>query len=376
VRVILLTHIYPRWPGDRSGASLAALARALLRRGISVRVVAPGEPGVEQDAVPIRRVRIGGRSGATAGEQDGFAGKLSSPRGWTALARQWRALRSAVRQEVAAGADLVHAHYWIPSGLAAPPGIPFVLTIHGPDAQLLRHSRLGRALAAPILQRAAVLTAVSRPAGELVQNLTGRFIGPEQVHPMPLETRGQAWTRGGGGALLVGPLDETGRVDLAIETIALLASYGHDLPLTVIGDGPREKALQQQAQDRGVAALVGFAGPVSPEQLGNYLARADLLLFTARGAPAAGATLEALITGVPVVACWDSGAAVDIVPESGAGRLSLPSAEALADSVLSLRADRDWLAVGRLVGEAWRARLAPDHVAQLCEGWYRRALDR
>jgi hypothetical protein len=74
------------------------------------------------------------------------------------------------------------------------------------------------------------------------------------------------------------------------------------------------------------------------------------------------------------VACWDGGAAVDIVPESGAGRLSLPAPEALADCVLDLQGDADRLAMGRLVGESWRARLAPDHVAELCEGWYRDAL--
>jgi glycosyltransferase involved in cell wall biosynthesis len=98
------------------------------------------------------------------------------------------------------------------------------------------------------------------------------------------------------------------------------------------------------------------------------------MLFTGRGEGLALSAIEGLIAGVPVVACWDSGAAVDIVPESGAGRLTLPSAEALADSVLDLQNDGDRLAMGRLVGEAWRARLAPDHVAELCEGWYRDAL--
>jgi hypothetical protein len=52
----------------------------------------------------------------------------------------------------------------------------------------------------------------------------------------------------------------------------------------------------------------------------------------------------------------------------------LPAPEALADCVLDLQADPDRLAIGRLVGEAWRARLSPDHVAELCEGWYRDAL--
>ena len=44
--------------------------------------------------------------------------------------------------------------------------------------------------------------------------------------------------------------------------------------------------------------------------------------------------------------------------------------------ILSLQADSDRLAMARLVGESWRARLAPDHVAEVCEGWYRDALAR
>jgi hypothetical protein len=42
--------------------------------------------------------------------------------------------------------------------------------------------------------------------------------------------------------------------------------------------------------------------------------------------------------------------------------------------VLDLQRDPDRLAMGRLVGESWRARLAPAHAAELCEAWYRIAL--
>jgi glycosyltransferase involved in cell wall biosynthesis len=165
-------------------------------------------------------------------------------------------------------------------------------------------------------------------------------------------------------------------VNLAIETAGVLASCGHDLPLTIIGDGPDRAALERRATELGIPSLVRFVGEVSPEESRRLLERADLMLLTARGDGIALAALEGLISGVPVIACWDSGAAVDIVPESGAGRLSLPSAEALAESVLDLQADPDRLAMARLVGESWRARLAPDHVAALCEGWYRDALAR
>ena len=379
MRVVFVTHHYPRWPGDFSGAALGALARALVRRGITVRVItlsAESDDKVQLDGVMIQRVRIHRRLSHTLSDQDGFATRLGSPLRWGMLLRLWRGLRTAVRREVAAGADLVHAHWWIPSGLAAPSGVPLVITVEGADAALLRISRVARALAGPLLRRAAVVTAVSRPVGESIQNLAGRFVGAEHIHPMPIDSRGHLWTRGGAGAVLMGRLDAAHRVELALETVAVLASYGHDLPLTIIGDGPARGALQRRAQRLGVSALVRFLGAMPSDQARGYLAKADLMLYTGRGQGTAVAAHEALIAGVPVVACWDSGAPVDVVPESGAGRLSLPSAEAIADSVLSLQADHDRLAASRLVGEAWRTRLAPDHVAQVCEGWYRDALTR
>jgi glycosyltransferase involved in cell wall biosynthesis len=376
VRVVFLTPIYPRWPGDFSGAALGSLARALLRRGISVRVVAPSDEAAgrtELDGVPVRRVSVTRPPLSTLSEHDGFSG---GPGGWAAMLRLWRALRAAARREMTVGADLVHAHRWLPAGLATPVQVPMVLTTDGVDAFLLRRSRIARSLARRVFQRAAVVTAVSRDVGESIQNLTGRFIAASHIHPMPVETKGHPWTRGGAGAVVLAPLVSTARVELAIETAAVLASCGHNLPLTIVGDGPDRGALEQRAERLGVSALVRFVGALPPDQARAYLGRADLLLFTAQGDGSGLAALEALIAGVPVVACWDSGAAVDIVPESGAGRLTLPSAEALADSVLELQADGDRLAMSRLVGEAWRARLAPDNVAELCEGWYRDALAR
>jgi glycosyltransferase involved in cell wall biosynthesis len=225
-----------------------------------------------------------------------------------------------------------------------------------------------------VLQRASVVTVVSSEVGNWVQAAVGRFIENTFIHPMPADTRGYPWTRGGGGAVVISRLVPSKRVELAVEAVAVLASAGHKLPLTIVGDGPERATLEQRASRIGVSALVRFAGAKSPSEARAYLERADLMLFTARGEGAALAAIEALACGVPVIACWDGGAAVGIVPESGPGRLTLPSPEALADSVLELQADPDRLTMGRLVGESWRARLAPDNVAELCERWYRNAL--
>ena len=379
MRVVFLTHHYPRWPGDFRGAALGALARALLRRGVAVRVVTPGDERAapaELDGVPVRRVGLGFRLPENLADQETFAAGLGRPATWNALLEVSRALKRTARKELSDGVDVVHAHCWLPAGLAAPSRVPLVLTVQGAEAALLRRSRVARWFARSTFRGAAVLTAVTRQAGEVVQQVSGRHLATVPVHPMPVDSRGHFWTRGGDGAVLMAPLNREGRVGLALETVAVLASCGHDLTLTIIGDGPERSALERQAQRLGVGALVRFLGPMPLDQARAHLARADLMLLTARGDGNAATALEALITGVPVVACWDSGAVVDLVPESGAGRLSIPSAEALADCIISLQSEPARLQMGRLVGEAWRARLAPDHVAQLCEGWYRDALGR
>jgi glycosyltransferase involved in cell wall biosynthesis len=191
---------------------------------------------------------------------------------------------------------------------------------------------------------------------------------------MPVNSDGWPWTAAGGGTIVVARLTTQKRIHLAIETTAFLASCGHDLPLTVLGDGPERERLERQAERLGISPFVRFTGAVAPAEVIGHLARADLMLFPAQGEGFGLAAAEALMVGVPVVACWDGGGLLDVVPDGGAGRLTLPSAEALSDAALDLLQDPERLALARLVGESWRARLSPEHVAELCEGWYREAL--
>ena len=378
MRVVFLTHNFPRWPGDLSGGFLGILASALVRRGVEVRVLAPsdrGQGGEEVvDGVSVRRVRYASVSGETVAYRGTMQAALRGPGGWRALAGLWRALRKEARRELDAGADLVHAHWWVPGGLAAPRGAPTVLTVHGTDAALLRKSRIARALARPVFARAKVVTAVSRELAGWVQSGVGRFVDPAHIQPMPVDSTAYPWTSGGGGAVVVARLTAQKRVHLAIETVAFLASCGHDLPLTIVGDGPERATLERQVDRLGITPFVQFVGAVPPSEIAGYLAHADVMIFPAQGEGFGLAAAEALMAGVPVVACWDGGGVLDIVPEAGAGRLTLPSPEAMSDAILDLLHDPDHQALTRLVGESWRARLAPGYVAEICEGWYHEAL--
>ena len=378
MRVVFLTHNYPRTPADLSGAFLATLARALVRRGIDVRVVAPsdaGEGGDETvDGVGVRRVRYASAQQERIAYRGSMAGAVRSPAGLRALAGLWRALRSATAEELAAGADLVHAHWWVPGGLAVPPATRFVLTSHGTDAALLRRSRLARRLARPVYHRATVVTAVSRELAGWIEEGVGRHVPKGCVQPMPVETAGYGWSEGGGGIVVVARLSTQKRVGLAIRAVASLHALGVPVALTIAGDGPERAALESLAAEQGIGGHVRFLGAVAPAEVSALLQTADLMLFTAQGEGFGLSAAEALMSGVPVVACWDGGGVLDVVPDGGAGRRVLPAVDAVADAALDLLGDPARHQLAREHGSWWRDRLNPDNVAQVCEGWYREAL--
>ena len=94
MRVVFLTHNYPRWAGDVAGAFLATLAGGLARRGIDVRVVAPSDEGRGGEdvveGIPVRRVRYASAAAETLAYRGTMQAALRAPSGLRALAGQKR----------------------------------------------------------------------------------------------------------------------------------------------------------------------------------------------------------------------------------------------------------------------------------------------
>lgn len=376
MRVVFLTHNYPRFAGDVSGSFLATLAGGLRDRGHDVRVIAPsdrgqvGEPVL--DGIPVHRVRYAAAAQETLAYRGTMAEAARSPAGaW----RAWsliRAMRRAARAALDEGTEVIHAHWWVPAGLAAPRGAPLVITLHGTDAGLLERSTVARRLARPPLRRAQVVTAVSAHAARQVTRATGRDIPAACIQPMPVDV-GRYGTagKGGGGMVAVARLTRQKRIDLALRALALAP----DLPsLAIVGAGPEREGLEALARDLGVEGRVRFLGAVPPSEVVARLQRADLALFPAIGEGFGLAAAEAFMAGAPVVACLDGGGVLDVVPASGAGRRVPPTPEALAAAARELLADPGARTAATAEGERWRGRLSPARVAETCESWYRQAL--
>jgi glycosyltransferase involved in cell wall biosynthesis len=379
VLVVFVTHNYPRHAGDLPGAFLHPLARALRDRGHDVRVVAPADRGrggrEPLDGIPVRRVRYAAAERETLAYEGRMQDAVRSPGGLLALAGLLRALRAGARAEAGeASRDAVlHAHWWIPAGLALPRGVPALVTLHGTDGRILRSSALARWQGRRVLRAARVVTAVSRELAALAERVSGRSDIAAHVQPMPVESSGLPASRGGAGALVIARLTEQKRIELALRAIGQLAQDGDPVPLTIIGDGPERGRLEALAALLPHPAAVSFTGTLPGAQVAERLATADLLLFPSRDEGLGLAALEALMAGVPVVACEDGGGVVSALGRHGGGVVTAATPHGVAGGIRAAR-EPARLAEARRAGARWREELAPGRVAEVFEGWYREAL--
>jgi len=385
VRIVTVTHDYPRHEGDLAGAFIERLLVALHSRGHSVEVVTPADGGEgghrEAQGVSVTRVRYAPSRWETLAHRGTMASALRSPHGVVALASLVAAQSRAVRATRRTGApvDVVHAHWWIPGGISAwlagsPGAPPYVVTLHGTDVAVLGRSALARAVARRVLRRAAAVTAVSSYLAERAAAATGLDPRAIVVQPMPLETA--QLTRvsaGGAGIVTVGRLTEQKRVPLILDALAALKRRGRRLSLGIVGDGPARRAIADRAAALGVAEQVRFAGGVEPARVAEAIGDADVFAFTAVGEGFGLAAAEALALGVPVVAMEGGGGVTDIVPRTGPGRVVADGdVEALASALDELAGSPDARRLAAELGARLKRQLAPESVAERFESIYER----
>lgn len=386
MRVLFLTHAFPRHSGDVAGAFLLRLARALVATGTDVQVLAPASAGLPaQDVIagiPVERFRYAPRRWETLAYTGTLAEQFTTS--WTgkaALAGLIGCGALATRRAAARhGADLVHAHWWIPGGVSArwarlTGGPPYVLTLHGYDVLMLKRSRAARAVARGVLRGARVVTAASSYLAAEAAQVAGIDPARIVVRPMPTEVGGTVGDGpGGGGVVTVGRLTPFKRLDLLVDAMAAIKARGRTVRLTIVGDGTERAALEQRARDRGIADTTVFVGSVPPDQVAAKIAHADLFAFPAENEGLGLAAAEALMLGIPVVAVR-SGGVPDIVPATGAGRLVTPGdLEGFVAAIAAVLDDPAARQRARDVGTALRRQLAPAAVARVFADVYHRAL--
>jgi glycosyltransferase involved in cell wall biosynthesis len=114
--------------------------------------------------------------------------------------------------------------------------------------------------------------------------------------------------------LVVGRLAAEKNLDMVLRAFEAMQAAHPDVKLVFVGDGPLRESLRQRCPQ------AVFAGMRRHEELATYYASADLFLFPSVTETFGNVTIEALASGLPVLA-FDTAAAADWVRHEANGWL-------------------------------------------------------
>lgn len=381
MKVLVLTHNLPRFPGDFSGTFIDALATAMVRQGAEVRVLAPHDVdyvsprelpyGLDlyRYAWPATYETVGYMRSMEADLRPRRASLLATPAslafGTAAgvrLARQWEP-------------DIIHAHWLLPNGLIGAAisritGVPLVASLPGSDLLVARLNAATRGLARYALGRSHLVTANSHELRDVALSLGAaedRFdlivygVDPDEVKADPLA--GEAKRRELGlspndfAVLAVGRMVPKKGFRYLIQALPQLLTRVPTARLVMVGDGDERANLERMASAMGIRRSVEFVGTVPRDEIVAYYSAADALAMPSVTEPEDGlnvCVLDAMACGLPIVASTVAGN--PLVVEDGVNGLLVPErrADLLADALARLHSDRRHL---RALGQAGRRRV-------------------
>jgi colanic acid/amylovoran biosynthesis glycosyltransferase len=126
---------------------------------------------------------------------------------------------------------------------------------------------------------------------------------------------------------------------LLVDAVHALVQRGHDVALTVVGDGPSRERLHAQAQRLGLGDRVEWVGALGQDEIRERYASADVFCLPsfAEGVPVV--LMEAMAMEVPVVATRIAGIP-ELIDDGANGLLVTPArADELTDALGRLAAD-------------------------------------
>ena len=384
MKVLFLTHSFPRGDGDAPGSFVLRLASALKNEGVEATVVAPSGPDLPAhatlDGIEVTRFHYAPRRFETLAYTGTMAQQVQASWGArvTLLGFLGAEFRCAVHVRREVRPDIVHAHWWFPNGLVGTwlgrlANKPLVTTLHGSDVRLARAVAFARPGFRHVMHRSTVVTAVSSWLASEAQQVVA---APAPiVAPMPVATElfTPAGDRSHDRLLFVGRLNRQKGIELLLHALSRIPN--RSVSLDVVGDGEDREAMETLAGALGIGDRVRWHGALPQGRLPDFYRSAAALVVPSVGEGLGLVAVEAQLCETPVIA-FQSGGLPDVVQHDRTGIL-VPEVGpgALAAAIVSLleREDR-----GAALGAAGRmhavATFAPQSVARRYADIYRSAI--
>jgi glycosyltransferase involved in cell wall biosynthesis len=177
---------------------------------------------------------------------------------------------------------------------------------------------------------------------------------------------------GSPSVLFLAALERRKGVDTLLDAFALVARSRPDVRLRLAGSGSLEDEIRSRIRGEPLAGRVDVLGQVAREEVPALLRSSTLLCLPSLGEPLGMSALEALATGLPVVAT-NTGGLADLVPDEGGRKVPPGDAAALGqalDELLGLGPEEQaaLAARNRAVAESYSWAAAVDRMEEAYAG--------
>ncbi len=365
--VVILTHSYPRFPGDWRSNFIEALAIAYRRLGLRVTVLVPlaarwDRPGIDEHGVRIIPYRYAPlKAWHVLGYGDSLKGDLSMNLLHALLvpflfvAGTVNLLRLLRREHV----SFVHCHWAVPNTPIALVArflsrrrTKVFTSFPGSDVTIIQRTAIvGRLLAKWI----AGSDYLSCNSSDLKDDLVDAGIPVDKIHyeiygvddsRIHFDPAGRKATRESMGAsadetilLMVGRFVAKKGFATGIKAMRKIATNHPKARLYIIGSGLLEPGYRALIKELDIEHAVVFLGEVLPSELKSYYSACDVFLMPSERFPSDGlnvVVVEAMACGRPIVASAAGGNAL-VVRDGQNGFLHQPEDSAdLADKTSRL----------------------------------------
>lgn len=290
------------------------------------------------------------------------------------------------------GLDLLHCHYALPHATSAwiaremlraqKRDVKVITTLHGTDITIVGQDPSFNAITKFSIERSDRLTAVSEFLRRETYDAFGctacdvavihNFIDPaiysRSAYPPLLRQRL-------GSDPIFMHISNFRRVKRVRDVVQIFALANKEIPsrLVMVGDGPDRGDAEEETRRLGLDERVHFLGKI--DNVAPLLACADLFLLPSASESFGLSALEALASGVPVIAT-NAGGVPEVVRNGETGVLCpVGDVQGMAQAAIEILSDRArWQSMSELGAEDARARFSLDAIVSRYEHLYMTSL--